>query len=127
VIGLRLRDVQVDWADKIPDYYSDGLKVEDFKDVMIDSFAGCQAQTASGAAISLQHGSGVSITNSRAMPGTQTFLHLDKAQDRRVFVNYDLSGAAKIIAPPDQRFDTQIGITTSKRKLASSHIPTATK
>jgi hypothetical protein len=119
VNGLRLRDVQVDWADSMPDYFSDGLRIEDFKDLTIDSFAGRQAQAAAGAAISLQNGAGVSIANSRATPGTRTFLQLDKVEDRRVFVNYDVSAAAKVIAPADQRFDTQIGGPATKAKPAS--------
>ncbi|WP_158748262.1 glycoside hydrolase family 28 protein [Acidobacterium sp. S8] len=73
VNGLRLRDVQVDWADSVPYYFSEGIRVEDFHDLTIDSFQGRQAQSASGAAIALQNGSGVSITNSRALPGTQTY------------------------------------------------------
>ena len=124
VNGLRLRDVQVDWAGSMPGYFSDGLRIEDFNDLTIDSFAGLQAQTATGAAIYLKNGSGVSITNSRAMPGTRTFLQLDRVQDRRVFVNYDLRDAATAIAPADQRFDTQIGVPTTKRNPASRSKPT---
>jgi hypothetical protein len=120
VTGLRLRDVQVDWADSMPDYFSDGLRIEDFKDLTIDSFAGRQAQAAAGAAVSLQNGSGVTIANSRATPGTRTFLQLEKVKDRRVFVNYDMSGAARVITPPSQRFDTQIGVPASKRKPVSA-------
>jgi hypothetical protein len=101
--GLRLRDVQVDWptatTPALPDYYSDGIKIEDFKDLTIDDFEGRQAQMASGAAISLVNGTGVAVTNSRAMPGTRTFLQLDKVDGRRVFVNYDVKGAAKVIVP----------------------------
>jgi hypothetical protein len=119
VTGLRLQNVQVDWADSMPEYFSDGLRIEDFKDLAIDSFAGRQAQPAAGAAIFLQNGSGVSLTNSRATPGTLTFLQLDKVTDRRVFVNYDVSAAAKAIAPADQRFATQIGIAPTKPKSAS--------
>jgi hypothetical protein len=119
VSGLRLRDVQVDWADSMPDYFSDGLRIENFLDLTIDSYAGRQAQAAAGAAISLQNGAGVSIANSRATPGTRTFLQLDKVEDRRVFVNYDVSAAAKVIAPADQRFDTQIGGPATKAKPAS--------
>ena len=114
VDGLRLRDVQVDWAPSVPEYFSDGMRVEDFKDVSIDSFSGRQAQASIGAAIVLRNGSGVSITNSRATPGTQTFLQLDGVQGRRVFVNYDLSGAAKVMAPADQKFDVQIGVPATK-------------
>jgi hypothetical protein len=118
VSGLRLIDVQVDWPRVFPDYFSDGIRVEDFNDLTIDRFAGRQAQTATGDAISLVNGSGVSITNSRAMPGTRVFLQLDKVQDLRVFVNYDLGGAANAIVPSNQRFDTQIGVPVKKRTPA---------
>jgi Glycosyl hydrolases family 28 len=116
VEGLRLRDIQVDWATTVPVYFSDGVRIEDFSDVTIDDFSGRQAHAASGAAIALQHGTGVAITNSRATTGTQTFLSLDKVSDRRVFVNYDLSGAAKIITPSDQRFHTQIGAPAKRKR-----------
>jgi hypothetical protein len=116
VTGLRMRDVQVDWAPSMPNYFSDGIRVEDFSDLTVDDFAGRQAQNTTGAAISLENGAGVAITNSRATPGTQTFLQLDKVTGRRVFVNYDLSGAAKVIEPSNQRFDTQIAPSGSKTK-----------
>jgi hypothetical protein len=115
VNGLKLRDVQVDWNGSMPDYFSDGLRVEDFQDLSIDSFTGRQAQMGAGAAVFLQNGSGVSITNARALPGTRTFLQLDNVQDRRVFVNYDLTGAAKVLLPADQRFETQVGVSATKR------------
>jgi len=126
-VGLRLRDVTVDWANQIPDYYSDGLRVEEFKDLTIDSFAGRQAQAATGAAIALVNGSGVAITNSRATPETRTFLQLDNVQDRRVFVNYDLSGAAHAIAPANQRFDIQIGVPAPKASPAGGTHATGAK
>lgn len=127
VAGLRMRDVQVDWADSMPDYFSDGLRIEGFKDLSIDGFSGRQAQAAAGAAIDLLDGSGVSIANSRATPGTHTFLQLDQVQDRRVFVNYDLGGAAQVIAPSNLRFDDQVGGPAAKRKLASGSKPAMTK
>ena len=116
VNGLRLRNVQVDWADGMPDYFSDGIRVENFKDLSIDSYSGRQAQSDRGAAIDLRRGAGVSITNSRAMPGTRTFLQLDQVQDRRVFVNYDLRSAASVITPATQRFETEIGVPAVQRK-----------
>jgi Glycosyl hydrolases family 28 len=127
VAGLRLRDVQVDWADAVPDYFSDGLRIEDFKDLAIESFAGRQAHAAAGAAINLQQGSGVSVTNSRATPGTHVFLQLEKVQDRRVFVNYDLSCAAEAIAPTGQKFDVQVGAAPAKLRPASGSKPAGTK
>lgn len=108
VDGLRLRDVQVDWAASMPGYFSDGIRIEDFKDLTIDSFEGRQALATSGAAIFLQNGSGVSITNSRAMPGTRTFLQLDRVRGRRVFMNYDLTAATRIIVPSKERFTMQL-------------------
>jgi hypothetical protein len=122
--GLRLRNVQVDWpaatTPALPDYFSDGIRIEDFKDLTIDDFEGRQAQSSSGAAISLVNGTGVSVTNSRAMPGTRTFLQLNKVADRRVFVNYDVKAAAKLIDPPAMRFETQIGAPATAHKPASA-------
>ena len=106
VNGLRLKNVQVDWADAMPEYFSDGLRIEEFQDLTIEGFAGRQ-QKKNGAAVYLKNGSGVSITNSRATAGTQTFLQLDRVLGRRVFVNYDLGGAVRAIAPAGLRFDTQ--------------------
>jgi hypothetical protein len=127
VTGLRLRDVQIEWVDSMPEYFSDGLRVEDFNDLTIESFSGRQAQAATGAAIFLRDGSGVSITNSRATLGTRTFLQLDKVKDRRVFVNYDLSGAATAIAPANEQFDVQrtevqLGTRTTKHKPSTASI-----
>jgi hypothetical protein len=118
VDGLTLRNVQVDWPGSLPAYFSDGIRIEWFHDLTIDSFAGRQAQFARGAAIDLRDGSGVSITNSRATVSTRTFLQMEKVSDRRVFVNYDLSGAATAIAPADQRFVYQMGVPAARN---SSH------
>ncbi len=123
VVGLTLKDVHVDWADSPPEYFSDGIRVEDFTDLTIDGFAGRQAQSASGAAISLHNGSGVSITNSRATAGTRVFVELDKVRDRRVFVNYDVRAAERVIDPAGLRFDTEIGIPAGKRSSAKPGTP----
>lgn len=119
VQGLRLRDVYVDWATAMPAYFSDGVKVENFTDVTIDGLAARQAQGSSGSAISLSDGLGVSITNSRALPGTRTFLSMDRVEGRRVFVNYDLKGAVQAIDPANQRFDTEIGVPAAKPRAVT--------
>ena len=116
VTNLRLRDVQVDWPTIVANYFSESLRVEDFDEVIIDSFSGRQAQTSKGAAIYLKNGAGVSITNSGALPGTTTFLQLEKVKNRRVFVNYDVKSAERVISPVDQRFNVQIGIPAAARK-----------
>jgi hypothetical protein len=110
VDGLVLKDVQVDWSGSLPDYFSDGIRVEDFTDLTIDGYSGRQAHPSSAAAIFLGNGSGVSITNSRAVPVTRTFLQLDDVTDRRVFVNYDVKSAMQVIAPSNLRFQTENGV-----------------
>jgi len=120
VSGLRLRDLQVDWADSMPDYFSNAIRVEDFSDLTIDAFAGRQAQSAAVAAVFLQNGSGVAITNSRAMQGTQTFLQMNKVHGRRVFVNYDMGEAAKVIVPANEKFDIQIGVRAAGQQSKRS-------
>lgn len=62
--------------------------------------------------------SGESITNSRALPGTRAFLHLDKVTGRRVFVNYDLKAVLQDIEPVGKRFDTEIGVPLARPKAA---------
>ena len=61
--------------------------------------------------------SGESITNSRALPGTRAFLHLDKVTGRRVFVNYDLKAVLQDIEPVGKRFDTEIGVPLARPRL----------
>ncbi len=124
VSGLKLHDFLVDWADFMPDYFSDAIRIQDFNDLTVDGFTGRQAQSSSGAALYLQNGSGVSITNSRAAPGTHVFVQLNQVADRRVFVNYDVRSAATVIAPAGQTFDTQIGVPYSKTPPPSArHSP----
>jgi Glycosyl hydrolases family 28 len=115
VNGLRLRDVEVDWGAGIPTYFSDGLRVEDFNDLMIDSFSGNQAHAATGAAISLHDGSGVLITNSHTTFGRQFFLQLDRVRDRRILANYDLRADKETSSPAEQRSVTQAGEPATKR------------
>ena len=123
VEGLTLRDVQIDWPHTVPEYFSNAVKVEAFSDLIIHAFAGRQAQADSGAALSLKTGSGVSITNSRASMGTQTFLQLQDVTSRRVFVNYDLGAATNRISPATLRFDTQVSAPVIKSKAAIAKKP----
>jgi Pectate lyase superfamily protein len=114
VAGLTLKDVTVDWEGSLPGYFSDGIRVEDFTDLTIDGYSGRQAHPSSGSAIFLKDGFGVSITNSRAMPITRAFVHLDHVTDRRVFVNYDVKSAIKVIEPAGLHFDTEVGFSGSR-------------
>lgn len=120
VENLTLRNVQVDWSGTPPSYFSEAVRVEDFSGVTIDNFAGRQSQ-ATGAALFLKDGTGVSITNSRAFSGTNTFLEMDHVQGRRVFANYDLADAKRKIVPAALSFTTQLGAPAAKARTPSPH------
>lgn len=116
--GLRIRDLQVRWGDSLPAYFSDGIQCENFRDLIVESFEGRQAQPSTGAAISLSDGSGVSITGSTAADGTSVFLRLTNVADRRVFANYGVNGAKQVIEPAGLKFNTDIAIPGSGQRSA---------
>jgi hypothetical protein len=119
VKGMRIQGLQIQWSDRLPPYFTDGVRVEDFQDLFIANFDGRQAQSHAGAAISLTNGSDVSITGSRAAPGTQTFLHLAGVTGRRSFLNNDMSAAAKAIIPAG----VTINVSSSGRKKKGGASP----
>ena len=108
VDGLQIRECQVEWADALPEYFSDALACEHFTNLVIDGFSGRQAQATAGAAIALHQGAGVSIRNSSATRGTGTFLLLDDVQEQRLFANNDLSEARQASEPARASF-TMVG------------------
>jgi hypothetical protein len=105
VEGLQLRGFEVEWADSLPDYFSDGIYCEHFSNLTIDGFAGRQANASgAGAAIVLKDGKTVSIRNSEAAPGTGTFLSLDGVSDQRSFLNNDVTNAKEPVRPAQTAF-----------------------
>ena len=104
VQDFHVHELDLQWGENLPDYFSDGIHCEEFRDVTIDQFDGRQAQAARGAALSFSDGAGLSITGSTAALGTAVFLKLSNATDRRAFVNYDLSAAKQTIVPANTRF-----------------------
>lgn len=99
--GLKLRNFEVVWEDKLPGYFSNGIECENFRNLEIDGFAGRQAQAQSkDGAISLSNGSGVIIRNSVAADGTQTFLTQTGVTGSAVLMDNDLSRAKVAISPP---------------------------
>jgi len=95
VDGLQIRRFEVEWADSLPEYFTEAIYCEQFTNLTIDGFAGRQARPSAGAAIVLKDGNKVSITNSEAAPNTGTFLSLDGVEDLRSFLNNDLSQATQ--------------------------------
>jgi hypothetical protein len=104
VQDFHVHELDLQWGENLPDYFSDGIHCEEFRDVTIDQFDGRQAQAARGAALSFSDGAGLSITGSTAALGTAVFLKLSNVTDRRAFVNYDLSAAKQTIVPANTRF-----------------------
>jgi hypothetical protein len=104
VEGLKIHGLEVDWADPLPDFFSEAIDCRHFKDLTIDGFVGRQAPPSGEAAVVLKDGSKVSVCNSEAAPGTGTFLSLADVTDLRSFVNNDLSDAKVAISPPESQF-----------------------
>ncbi len=108
--GLQIHGFDLQWADNLPGYFSDGIRCEHFEDVTIDGFKGRQAQqSGANAAIALQHGHKVSIRNCEAAAGTGTFLALDDVQEQNLFVNNDLADAQHPTQPEKTAFKVSSG------------------
>ncbi|WP_338036224.1 glycosyl hydrolase family 28 protein [Haloferax prahovense] len=94
---VTMRDVTVEWDDSgdLPDYYRSGLACEDVDGLLVDGFVGRQAhRDDDAAAISLVDTTDITVRNSRATEGTETFLSLSNTDGERLFVNNDLIDAA---------------------------------
>jgi hypothetical protein len=109
VQNFHVHGLELQWGDNLPDYFSDGIRCEQFHDINIDQFEGRQAQaspTGHASALSFVDGAGLSITGSTAAPDTATFLKLSNVTNRRAFVNYDLTAARRTIVPAGATFRT---------------------
>ncbi len=109
VKGLRIKDFEIQWGDDLPGYFSDGIQCENFNEISVEDFSGRQAQ-AKGAAMNFANGSGLSITNSKAAPGTDAFVRINNVNDRRTFVNYETSEAKTVLDPPTATFKRTFGL-----------------
>ncbi|MCD9020320.1 glycoside hydrolase family 28 protein [Cohnella silvisoli] len=109
VRNLTLRNVDVQWQGRLPEYVKNGLEIEHFEGLIIDGFSGSQPQpqlgdTTDGAAILLRNGSKVSVRNSIAKPGTSCFLQVEQVDRQGLFVHNDMEEAETMIAPSDHGF-----------------------
>ncbi|MFC7203155.1 glycoside hydrolase family 28 protein [Haloferax namakaokahaiae] len=94
VRDVTMRDVTVEWGDRLPAYYQSGMAFDTIDGLVVDGFVGRQAHTkGDAAALSLTSTTDVSIRNSKATAGTGTFLSLEDTTDERLFVNNDLLDA----------------------------------
>ena len=115
VQGLKIQDFDLSWVEPLADYLSHGIECEYFEDVTIDGFKGRQgAKAPNGAAIALEHGKTVSIRNSQAIDGTDTFLLVSDVMDQRLFVNNDLSKAKTAFRPEKLSFSSSGNLLPKK-------------
>lgn len=76
VAGLRVRGLRVDWEDGLPEYFTDGVTVERFEDVVLDDVEARQAHDR-GAAIRLRDGRNATVRGARARRGTDALVRHD--------------------------------------------------
>jgi hypothetical protein len=104
VDGLKIRGLELEWADNLPEFFSHGIECENFRNLEVNSFEGRQAHAqGKSSAISLSDGRGVTIRNSVAAGGTQIFLSHIGVTDALLLDN-DLSKAKVAISPAASSF-----------------------
>ena len=120
VEDFRVHGLELQWGEGLPEYFSDGVECEQFRNITIDQFEGRQAHGA--AALNFSNGSGLSVTGSSAAPGTATFLKLSHVTDLRAFVNYDVSAAREVIVPAQSTFRvSNLRSGLGRRKQKDNH------
>jgi parallel beta-helix repeat protein len=116
VDGLKLSNFEVEWESQLPEFFSHGIECENFRNLQVDGFSGRQAKSESkNSAISLSNGSGVTIRDSVAAEGTQTFLAHTGVTGGIVLLNNDLSRTKVVISPAKAEL-TQSGNIMPTRK-----------
>jgi hypothetical protein len=93
--NLRLKDIEISWEKPELKTWESALHLEDVRGLEISGFAGRQAHPgAAAAAITLNQVEDALIRNSKALPGTSTFLRVagHKSRGISLFGN-DLSNA----------------------------------
>jgi hypothetical protein len=110
VDGLQIHGFELQWADSLPDYFSDGIYCEYFSNLKIDGFKGRQAQlNGTGSAVNLFHGTNLSVINCEASTGTGTFLSIQDAGGLHSFINNNLENAKQAFYPSDLLFKVMSG------------------
>jgi hypothetical protein len=100
VDGLDVHGLQVEWGKDLPEYFSDAIEGEDLRNFRLARFAGSEEKEKAGrAAIVLRRSKGASVTDSRALPGTSTFLRLEEVTGEGLFSGNDLRDAMRAFAP----------------------------
>jgi len=94
VDGLHIQNSSIAWASPSPGFFSNGVQVEDFRDLDVSGFLGSDAPGSRLAEFFLRSGNGVAIRNSTAANGSNVFLNAQHISGKRLLMNNDLSNAA---------------------------------
>ncbi len=95
--GLHVRNSSIAWGKPVPEFFSSGLELEDFRDLDVSEFRGSNAPGTKSAVFILRNGKEVSIRNSTADPGTSVFLDAQRVSGKRLLMNNDLVNAATAV------------------------------
>ncbi len=95
--GLDIQKSSIAWGKPVPDFFSNGVELEDFHDLDVSQFRGSEAPGAKSAVFLLRNGTNVSIRNSTAAMGTRVFLDGRHVSGKRLLMNNDLSGAGMVL------------------------------
>jgi hypothetical protein len=107
VDGFDINGLQIEWGKDLSDYFSDAIEGEDLRNFYLTRFAGSEAKGRVGrAAIALRRSKGVSVTDSRALQGTSTFLRLEDVTGEGLFSNNNLREAKCTFDPGAGGFKT---------------------
>ncbi|MDB5084983.1 MAG: glycoside hydrolase family 28 [Bacilli bacterium] len=101
--NLYLQDVEVVWQGEQNNHWSNALCGEHLEQLVLKGFCASPAQDG-GTAIELKHVNGLSLESCRAEAGTGTFVTLEKADAKRLFVvGNDFSQAQEAIRFADEK------------------------
>lgn len=106
--GLRIQNSSIAWGQPASSFFSNGVELEDFRNLEVSEFRGSNAPGIQAAEFLLHNGEGVSIRNSTAASGTNVFLDAHRVSGKRVLMHNDLANAATALTGDAVQF-TQRG------------------
>lgn len=105
VENLKIRNLNVQWGDDCPSFFTNALYCENISNLLIDGFEGRQCHPDSKeAAVVLKDVKQVSLLNSRAAAGCSVFLQHSGVSDFRRFGQNDLLNAETAMSPGQSGF-----------------------
>jgi hypothetical protein len=98
VKNLTLKNIEVKWEDNLPDFFSEAVRCENIDRLTIDHLTARQSQS-KGNVVYIYDSKNISITNSTASQGTDTFLGITKTTQLHFFINNDISQSKTPLSP----------------------------